>query len=169
MGGTGVNAQFAAYLQLEHGIVACQSAPPVGTVAAVARIHVETVSVRYAETDRMGVAHHSSYLLWFEIARTGLLREAGHAYRDLESSGVRLPVIEYGCRFVKSADYDDALEIETSVRDLRSRMVTFDYVVRRAGDVLARGFTHHVCVDSNQRPRRFPDDVLGGLAAFAAQ
>ena len=60
----------------------------------------------------MGVAHHSSYLLWFEIARTGLLREAGHAYRDLESDGVRLPVVEYGCKFMKSADYDDALRIE---------------------------------------------------------
>ncbi|HEX6791300.1 MAG TPA: thioesterase family protein [Candidatus Krumholzibacteria bacterium] len=134
----------------------------------MARVHVEKVSVRYAETDRMGVAHHSSYLLWFELARTGLLREAGHAYRDLESAGVRLPVIEYGCRFLKSADYDDALAIETTVRDLKSRMVTFDYVVRRDDDVLARGFTHHVCVDSNQKPRRFPDDVLADMAAFVA-
>ena len=83
------------------------------TVATVTRAHLESVSVRYAETDRMGVAHHSSYLLWFEIGRTGLLREAGHAYRDLEDSGVRLPVLEYGCRFLKSADYDDALRIET--------------------------------------------------------
>ena len=116
----------------------------------------------------MGVAHHSSYLLWFELARTGLLREAGHAYRELESQGVRLPVIEYGCRFLKSADYDDALAIETTLRNLKSRAVTFDYVVRRGEDVLARGFTHHVCVDSNQKPRRFPDRVLADIAAFAA-
>jgi acyl-CoA thioester hydrolase len=132
----------------------------------VARAHIEPVSVRYAETDRMGVAHHSSYLLWFELARTGLLREAGHAYRTLEESGVRLPVIEYGCRFLKSADYDDALRIETRVRDLRSRMVTFDYVVRRGDDVLAEGFTHHVCVDDNHRPRRLPDAVMRALAEF---
>ena len=116
----------------------------------------------------MGVAHHSSYLLWFELARTGLLRETGHAYRELEDRGVRLPVIEYGCRFLKSADYDDALAIETTVRDLKSRAVTFDYVVRRGDEVLARGFTHHVAVDSNQRPRRFPDDVLADIAAFAS-
>jgi acyl-CoA thioester hydrolase len=97
----------------------------------VARVHNEFVSVRYAETDRMGVAHHSSYLLWFELARTGLLREAGHAYRDLETNGVRLPVLEYGCKFLKSADYDDALRIETKVRDLRSRTITFAYTVHR--------------------------------------
>jgi acyl-CoA thioester hydrolase len=135
-------------------------------VAPVARVHEELVSVRYAETDRMGVAHHSSYLLWFELARTGLLREAGHAYRDLESTGVRLPVIEYGCKFLKSADYDDALRIETRVKELRSRTVTFAYTVRRGQDVLAEGFTHHVCVDGNQRPRRFPDDVLRAMEAY---
>lgn len=132
----------------------------------MSKVHHETVSVRYAETDRMGVAHHSSYLLWFELARTGLLREAGHAYRDLESNHVRLPVIEYGCRFLKSADYDDTLVIETRVRELRSRTVTFDYAVRRGDELVATGFTHHVCVDSAHRPRRLPDDVLDAMAAY---
>jgi acyl-CoA thioester hydrolase len=135
-------------------------------VAAVSRAHFESVSVRYAETDRMGVAHHSSYLLWFELARTGLLREAGHAYRELEHNDVRLPVLEYGCRFLKSADYDDALVIETRVREVRSRSVTFDYTVRRGDDVLAEGFTYHVCVDGRHKVRRFPDDVLKDLVPF---
>lgn len=134
----------------------------------MARVHNELVSVRYAETDRMGVAHHSSYLLWFELARTGLLREAGHAYRDLESAGVRLPVLEYGCKFLKSADYDDSLRIETRVRELRSRTVTFDYIVHRGDDILAEGFTRHVCVDECQKPRRFPDPVMKALETFHA-
>ena len=151
---------------MDTAIHACRRERRLRTVAAVARVHYESIAVRYAETDRMGVAHHSSYLLWFELARTGLLREAGHAYRDLESNGVRLPVLEYGCKFLKSADYDDALRIETRVRDLRSRTVTFDYVVRRADQVIAAGFTHHVCVDGNQKPRRFPDAVLQDMAAF---
>ncbi len=132
----------------------------------MARVHIESVAVRYAETDRMGVAHHSSYLLWFELARTGLLRAAGFAYRDLEKNHVRLPVIEYGCRFFKSADYDDTLVIETRVRQLRSRTMTFDYTVRRGDELLAEGFTHHVCVDDDQKPRRFPDDVYQAISAF---
>jgi acyl-CoA thioester hydrolase len=138
------------------------------TVAAVVKTHTEIVSVRYAETDRMGVAHHASYLLWFELARTGLLRAAGHAYRDLESEGVRLPVIEYGCRFTRSADYDDAIHIETRVRELRSRTITFDYIARRGDDVVAEGFTHHVCVDEHHKPRRFPGPVLDALAGFVS-
>ena len=116
----------------------------------------------------MGVAHHSSYLLWFELARTGLLREAGHAYRDLETNHVRLPVLEYGCRFLKSADYDDALVIETRVKELKSRTVTFEYVVRRGADVLAEGFTHHVCVDTQHKVRRLPDDVIAAVSEFRA-
>lgn len=117
----------------------------------------------------MGVAHHASYLLWFELARTGLLREAGHAYRNLESNGVRLPVVEYRCRFLKSADYDDALTIDTRVRELRSRSVTFDYVVRRGDEVLAEAYTYHVCVDSNHKPRRFPDAVFEAIATFVPE
>jgi acyl-CoA thioester hydrolase len=135
-------------------------------VGAVTRAHNEFVSVRYAETDRMGVAHHSSYLLWFELARTGLLREAGHAYRDLESNGVRLPVLEYGCKFLKSADYDDALRIETTVRDLKSRTVTFSYRVFRGEEVLAEAFTYHVCVDDKFKTRRFPDAVLAAMEPY---
>jgi len=135
-------------------------------VTAVATVHRESISVRYAETDRMGVAHHSSYLLWFEIGRTGLLREAGHAYRDLEDAGVMLPVVEYGCRFLKSADYDDALVVETSVRELKSRVVTFDYRVLRGQELLAEGFTTHVCTDPHSRPRRFPDPVREAITVF---
>lgn len=130
------------------------------------RVHREIIAVRYAETDRMGVAHHSSYLLWFEIARTGLLREAGKPYRAIEDEGARLPVVEYGCRFFKSADYDDHLAIETTVREMRSRVITFDYRVLRGDEVLAAGFTTHVCTGPDNRARRFPDDVLDAVAAF---
>ncbi len=133
---------------------------------AVARIHNEFVSVRYAETDRMGVAHHSSYLLWFELARTGLLRETGHAYRDLEAGGVRLPVLEYGCKFLRSADYDDALRIETRVRELRSRTVTFGYTVYRGDEIIADAFTHHACVDGDFKVHRFPDAVIRALEEY---
>ena len=130
------------------------------------RTHVETISVRYAETDRMGVAHHSNYLLWFEIGRTGLLRESGHTYRELESSGILLPVVEYGARFMKGADYDDVLAIETTVREIKSRVVTFDYRVRRDGEVIAEGFTRHVCADGELKTRRFPDQLVAAMAPF---
>lgn len=139
--------------------------PGYGGLAMAA--HVESISVRYAETDKMGVAHHSSYLLWFEIGRTGLLRAAGFSYRELEKSGVMLPVVEYHARFFRGAHYDDSLSIETTVSEVRSRMVAFAYRVLRDEELLAEGFTRHVSVDEGNRPCRLPDGLPAALAGFA--
>jgi acyl-CoA thioester hydrolase len=128
--------------------------------------HIAEVTVRYAETDRMGVAHHSSFFLWFEMARTGLLREAGHTYRDMESDGALLPVIDCSCRFHKGVDYDDHLHIETSVSEFRSRSITFHYVVMRGDERVAEGSTHHLCTTLDFQVRRLPGHVAEAIAPY---
>lgn len=124
------------------------------------------IQVRYAETDKMGVAHHSSYLLWFELARTGLLKEAGCSYRDMESGGALLPVVEYNCRFRIGAEYDDTLNVVTHMTEIRSRALTFNYRVLRGDELLAEGWTRHICVDGDNRPRRVPDATIEGHHAL---
>ena len=69
--------------------------------------------MRYAETDKMGVAYHANYFIWFEVARCDLLRACGETYRNLETEGIYLPVVEAHCRYVLPARYDDRLTIET--------------------------------------------------------
>ena len=71
-----------------------------------------TLRVRYAETDQMGIAHHSSYFVWMEAARTELLRERGLSYRELEERGYLLPVHEALCRYKRSVQYDEEVVIE---------------------------------------------------------
>ncbi len=124
------------------------------------------ISVRYGETDKMGVAHHTSYLLWFEIGRTGLLRESGRSYRELEESGFLLPVLECNVNFRVGAEYDDLVRIETAVARIRSRTVTFTYHAVRGDLVLATGWTRHLCVDTDNQYRRIPADILEALAAY---
>jgi acyl-CoA thioester hydrolase len=63
--------------------------------------------VRYAETDAMAVAHHSSYILWMELGRTEFMRAYGFTYRELEAMGVLLPIIEIGVKYRYRAVYDD--------------------------------------------------------------
>jgi acyl-CoA thioester hydrolase len=130
------------------------------------RVHTTELRVRYAETDKMGVAHHSSYLLWFELARTGLLREAGFPYRDLEAGGCMLPVIEYRCHLLRGAAYDDLVRIDTVVSELRSRTVAFRYRARCDGVLLVEGFTRHACVDPGHSLRSVPADVRAAIAAY---
>ena len=122
---------------------------------------VSTVRVRYAETDRMGVAYHANYLVWFEVGRTDLLRTFGWSYREMEESGVILPVIEAHCEYRQPARYDDELEIRTEGRLLSPVRMQFDYqLVRSAGEVVtAVGLTVHAALDRNRRPCRLPARV----------
>ncbi len=123
--------------------------------------------VRYAETDRMGVVHHSTYLLWFEIARTGLLASVGFPYQNIEAEGTMFPVVEYSCRIVGSADYGDTIRVETRIESLRSRSVVFSYKVINRGEVVAEGETKHVAVDRNLKPKRLPDPVSRALRPYS--
>lgn len=120
-----------------------------------------TVRVRYAETDKMGVAYYANYFVWFEVARADLLRTLGWSYRDMEQAGVALPVIEAQCQYLRSARYDDELEVRTEGRMLSPARMEFTYqVVRRADDaVAASGRTVHAAVDPGGRPCRLPDRI----------
>ena len=120
-----------------------------------------TVRVRYAETDKMGVAYYANYFVWFEVARADLLRSVGWSYRDMERAGVALPVIEAQCQYHRSARYDDELEVRTEGRMLSPVRMEFTYqVVRRADDaVAASGRTVHAAVDPGGRPCRLPDRI----------
>jgi acyl-CoA thioester hydrolase len=125
--------------------------------------------VRYPETDRMGVAHHTHYFVWFEMGRTELMREAGCAYGALEDDdGVFFPVVEVGASYLASARYDEILEIETSLTSAGGVRVRFDYVLRRPGDprVLAKGFTVHASCGRDGKPARLPESLRSRLAAF---
>ncbi len=120
--------------------------------------------MRYPETDQMGVAHHSHFLVWFEIGRTELLRAHGCTYADLEASGVWMPVIEVSCRYLSPARYDDELEVETILEDMTRVTATFSYRISRAGTQLATGATRHAATDEKGAPRRLPEALRALLA-----
>lgn len=111
--------------------------------------HTTRLRARYAETDRAGVVYHSDYLHWFEVARTEMMREAGLPYRQLEDErGLLLTVVECGLRFKSPATYDDLVEIETVVGDLRKVRFRLDHRITRVEDgaLLVEGFVVLACV-----------------------
>ena len=114
--------------------------------------------VRYCETDRMGVAHHGSYISWFEEARTEWLRARGSSYREWEEAGVFLQVVEVEVRYLHPTTYDDEVEIRTRLAERRRASITFEYEVGLAGSsrVAATGKTKLACVDAEGRLRRLP-------------
>ena len=122
---------------------------------------VTHLRVRYAETDKMGVVYYANYLVWFEVARTDLLRSLGWSYREMEAAGISLPVIEAHCEYQRPARYDDEIEVRTEGLMLSPVRMQFTYtIVRRADDVVsASGRTVHAAVTSEGRPCKLPDRI----------
>jgi len=121
-----------------------------------------TFRVRYPEIDRMGVAHHAAYFIWFEMGRTELMRQLGCSYRSVEDEhGLAFPVISAGASFLASARYDDWLEVRTRLSSVRGARVRFEYELyrREGGSPLATGFTEHAVVNKSGRPVRMPEEL----------
>src|ERR1700737_3123114 len=111
--------------------------------------------VRYKETDQMGIAHHSNYIVWFEIGRTELCRATGFPYREIEERGLILVVTEIVCRYRAPYRYDEEVVIRTSVLEAASRMMRFGYeLLDASGERLhATGSSSHVWVErATRRP-----------------
>ncbi|RFC48110.1 MAG: acyl-CoA thioester hydrolase [Verrucomicrobia bacterium] len=115
-----------------------------------------SVTVRYAETDMMGIVYHANYLPWFEVARTQLLREQGFPYRQLEADGYRIPVLEVAAKFLRPAVYDDNLTIVVTMREKPLLRIRLEYEVFRGEELLATGHSAHAFCDLNGRPTRPP-------------
>lgn len=121
-----------------------------------------TVTVRYAETDMMGIVYHANYLPWFEVARTQLLREQGFPYRQLETDGYRIPVLEVSAKYRRPAVYDDVLTIVATIREKPLLRIRVEYEVFRGEELLATGQSAHAFCDLRGQPTRPP-------AAFVAR
>jgi acyl-CoA thioester hydrolase len=119
--------------------------------------------VRYAETDMMGVAYNSNYLIWFELGRAAYMRERGIPYSEVEKRGYFLPISEFSCRISSAASYDQELAIRAHVREVRSRSITFGYKIERDGVKLAEGETKHICVGAEMRPTSLPRWLVESL------
>ncbi len=132
-----------------------------GHSTAIPSARVSTaIRVRYAETDQMGVVYYANYLVWFEIGRTDFCRQCGFAYREMEcEDGLYIMVAEARCRYKAPARYDDRIEVRTSLREARKRVLVFGYeIYRQPGEeLLAEGETVHVITDRDGHPCVLPD------------
>jgi len=118
------------------------------------------IRVRFVETDQMGVAHHSNYLHWFEVARTDFLRQLGFSYRELEERGVSMPVLEVGLRYLKPSLYDDLVKIKTTLAERSKLKLRFHYeIFSEKGEKRTTGFTVLGILNKAGKPQVLPEDV----------
>ncbi|MBI9107519.1 MAG: acyl-CoA thioesterase [Spirochaetales bacterium] len=109
------------------------------------------IIVRYAETDQMGIVHHSVYAIWYEAARTDMMEQAGYSYSRVESEGIMLPLSHLECDYVGGVKYGDRVIVRCFVEKLTIARLVLGYEVRRKGEdeILSTGRTVHAWTDTN--------------------
>ncbi len=115
------------------------------------------VRVIFGDTDQMGVVYYANYLRYFEGARAAYWRALGRSYKDLEAAGVALPVVEAHCHYKRPARYEDLLEVDVEIGEVRSASLRFVYAVYRGSELIAEGSTRHAVIGMDGRPRAIPD------------
>lgn len=119
------------------------------------RTHDTILRTRYGETDQMGIIYHPNYYIYFEMGRTEFLREtADMSYKEMEDSGIMLPLAETHCRYRIPAKYDDELIVRTSIKEITVARITFTYQLLRSVDgvMLAEGETMHAFTNKQGKP-----------------
>jgi acyl-CoA thioester hydrolase len=109
----------------------------------------------------MGVVYHANYLVWCEVGRTDFIRSRGMSYADMERAGVGLAVSDLSARFHSAARYDDMVRVRTTLAEVRSRGITFDYEISRVenGKRLVTARTALVAIDPAGKPTALPQAV----------
>ena len=129
------------------------------------------LDVRFAETDLMGVVHHSVYAVWLEAGRVTWMDAAGLPYNEVAEGGHHFAVTGLSISFRTPARFGDTIEVLTRLVSLRSRQVSFAYEVRSiaGGALLATATSEHICVDLDGQMARIPTEVIGQMRAGAEE
>jgi acyl-CoA thioester hydrolase len=119
--------------------------------------HEIEIRVRYQESDPMGLLHHARYFVYFEMGRTELLRAAGGNYRQMESDGLRVIVVDAECRYHRPARYDDLLRLRTTIVRTTPAKIEHRYELLRGEEKLATGRVVLAIVNSAGRVQPVPE------------
>lgn len=123
------------------------------------------IRVRYGETDRMGYAYYGYYPLYYEVGRTELLRKYGFRYKDMEDSGILLPVSDMHVEYYSPATYDELITIRTSVLKKPGVKIEFLYeIFNEKNELINKATTTLVFVKADSRkpckpPKSFAENV----------
>jgi acyl-CoA thioester hydrolase len=125
----------------------------------VSVVHLHQIRVRYAETDQMGVAHHSACVAWLEEARIEWLRARGRSYRELETGGLFMPVVELSICYFKTLRFDDVATLSTTAVSPGPTRLTFTTSVLLGDQPCLEGVVTVAAVDPSGRPVRIPPEL----------
>lgn len=128
-----------------------------------------TMHVRYAETDQMGIVHHSTYVIWMEEGRSDFMRQKQVDYAEVEKRGLALAVTEMTVRYSAPAHYGEQVTVRTWVESLRSRMLVFGYEIinTKSKQKLVTGEVKLTMINKQGQVVTMPEDIQAALRPIA--
>ncbi len=148
--------QFICYsgrMELKH-----TNGSPAKEIASTAKQRV-----LYIDTDQSGVVYHASYFRWLEAGRANYMRRRGIPYKEVELSGLALPITEAHMQYLKPARYDDIIEVVAWISDIGRAQARFEYQIFCGEVELIRAYTHHAAVNKKGKPTRLPAHIKDAL------
>ena len=128
------------------------------------RSHRLEIRVTYQETDGQRRVHHGNYLNYFERGRVEMLRAAGISYKQLEDSGLMLVVAEMNIKYYAAAEFDDLLQLETEVVEIRKVRMRHRYTIKRDAELIVEAETVIACINGSGQPSRMPPGLVARIA-----
>jgi len=124
--------------------------------------------VRYGETDQMGYMYYGNYAEFYEVARVEMLRSLGLSYKEMEESGVMMPVVELHCKYLKPALYDEEISIKVILKAMpRARMHFYYELYNEQNELINTGETLLVFVNMQTKRVCFlPKDLSNKLKSY---
>jgi|SRR6185437_14779200 len=130
--------------------------------------HSIEMRVRYGETDKMGYLYYGNYAEYYEVGRVEAIRSLGLSYKELEDSGISMPVLDLQSTYVKPAHYDDVLKVTTTITEMPRVRALFSYeITNETDETINFGKTTLIFFDMKRRkPCRAPIKLVEKLSPF---
>ena len=107
-------------------------------------------SVKYYETDKMGITHHSNYIRWMEEARTDFFDKLGWSYQKFEEEGIFSPVVSIECKYKHTTTFPEKVQILVSIAEFHGIKLKVNYVMKNQdGVVVCEASSEHCFIDKN--------------------
>ena len=115
---------------------------------------VQRIRVRFAETDAMGIVHHSRYLPYLEEARVAYLRHLGHPYQENQAAGIDFAVLEAAVQYRSPLHFDDEVDVHLVLAESARATFQIAYLLTVGGTVRSTAVTVHGAIDTGVRAAR---------------
>lgn len=110
--------------------------------------------IKYYETDKMGITHHSNYVRFMEESRVAWMDSIGYGYKKCEEQGLISPVVSISCDFKKTTTFDDELTIEVKMVKYNGLRFEFEYTMKKGDDLVCLAKSSHCFLNQSGMPIR---------------